>query len=73
MSRYYVFTQEQLDEALALHYTNCPGGSADKGTVRDFLDSKTCMEMGMARDLPLPAAPEMKVALAPASLPEPTL
>lgn len=69
MSRYYVFTQEQLDEALAIYNV---GGGNPFG-VRDFLDSQVCQDMGMARDLALPAAPEMKVALAPASLPEPTL
>lgn len=73
MSRYYVFTEDQLEEALAVHFTERPGGFEDADTVRRFLNSRDCEEMGMARDLPMPPVPEMKVALDPASLPEPTL
>lgn len=70
MSRYWVFTEEQLEEALRqwLHldgdmHSCTTGGKA----IRDFLNSSFCVSAGMARDLPAPAAPEIHVAEEPAS------
>lgn len=75
MSRYYVFTEGQLETALQqwVAEDDLLSRSVATSQVVRFLNSRVCEEMGMARDLPDAAAPEMKVALDPASLPEPTL
>lgn len=53
MSRYWVFTEEQLDEALR----TTTGGQA----IREFLNSSFCVSTGMARDIAAPTAPEIRV------------
>lgn len=58
MSRYWVFTEEQLEEALR-KYEQLHG---DPEVVMDFLNSQICIDLGMARDIAAPAAPEIHVA-----------
>lgn len=64
MSRYWVFTEEQLEEALRTWLSldgdmnSCvTGGKA----IRDFLSSPVAVSMGMARDIAAPAAPELRI------------
>lgn len=61
MSRYWVFTEEQLAEALAQHETTWAGREA----VLNFLNSDIAVSSGMARDIAAPAAPEIHVAEEP--------
>lgn len=61
MSRYWVFTEEQLAEALAQHETTWAGREA----VLNFLNSQITIDMGMTRDIAAPAVPEIHVAEEP--------
>lgn len=65
MSRYWVFTEEQLDEAIRtwLHLDGdiSTGERIADITIREFLNSSICQHAGMARDIAAPVAPEVRV------------
>lgn len=61
MSRYYVFTDDQLINALNEWMSTQPGRGAEAKAVLDFLNSDISVKAGMARDLTAPAAPEISV------------
>lgn len=57
MSRYWVFTEEQLQDAILAW--DAP--TSARIAVCAFLDSQVAIDMGMARDIAAPTAPEIRI------------
>ncbi len=66
MSRYYIFTEEQLQDAILAW--DAPASA--RIAVCAFLDSKVAIERGMARDIAAPEVPEIHVSVRRTRLPE---